>query len=70
MPRTDPALIHFRMNEVIRRVGRNRLSAEVASEFVRTGNQYRIDERLGECEPFHQVVVHSLERTMRRFGVE
>ncbi|WP_189788092.1 hypothetical protein [Streptomyces capitiformicae] len=58
------------MNEVIRRVGRNRLSAEVASEFERTGNQYRIDERLGECEPFHQVVVHTLERTMRRFGVE
>jgi hypothetical protein len=56
-----------------RRVGRgrrDRLSAEVAPEFVRTGNQYRIDERLGEHEPFHQVVVHSLERTMRRFGME
>lgn len=57
-------------NEVIRRVGCNRLSVEVASEAVRTGSQYRIDERLGECKPFHQVVVHSLERTMRRFGVE
>jgi hypothetical protein len=33
---------------VIRWVGRKRLSAEVASEFVRTCNQYRIDERLGE----------------------
>ncbi|WP_157857535.1 hypothetical protein [Streptomyces yerevanensis] len=70
MPRTGPALIHFRMNEVIRQVGRNRLSAEVASEFVQTGNQCRIDERLGKCKPFHQVVVHSLEPTMRRFGVE
>ncbi|MBA4866981.1 hypothetical protein H1V43_37950 [Streptomyces sp. PSKA54] len=37
---------------------------------MRTGNQYRIDERLGECKPFHQVLVHSLEWTMRRFGVE
>ncbi|MFG2028533.1 hypothetical protein [Streptomyces sp. NPDC048825] len=58
------------MNEVIRQVGRNWLSAEVASKFVRTGNQYRGDERLGECKPFHQVAVHSLERSMRRFGVE
>lgn len=55
---------------MIRRVGCNRLSAEVASEAVRTGNQYRIDERLGECKLFHQVVVRSLERTMRKFGVE
>jgi hypothetical protein len=54
------------MNEVIRQVWRNRLPAEVASESVRTGNQYRIDGRLGECKPFHQVVVHSLERTMCR----
>ncbi|MFC4472716.1 hypothetical protein ACFPH6_51105 [Streptomyces xiangluensis] len=44
--------------------------AEVASEAVRTGDQYRIDERLGERKPFHQVVVHSLERTMRWSGVE
>jgi hypothetical protein len=58
------------MNAVICWVGRNRLSAEVASEFVRTGNQYRIDKRLGECEPFRQALVRSLERTMRRFGVE
>ncbi|MEU0068730.1 hypothetical protein ABZ027_04050 [Streptomyces sp. NPDC006332] len=58
------------MNPVICRVGRNRLSAEVASEFVRASNQYPIDERLGECEPFHQVLVRSLERTMRRFGAE
>jgi 2-haloacid dehalogenase len=63
-------LIHFRINEVIRRVLGDRLPAEVADEFVRTGNQYRIDECLGEYKPFHQIVANALERTMRRFGLE
>ncbi|MET9527669.1 haloacid dehalogenase type II [Streptomyces coeruleorubidus] len=63
-------LIHFRINEVIRRVLGDRLPAEIADEFLRTGNQYRIDECLGAYQPFHQVVAHSLERTMRRFGLE
>ncbi|PNG24076.1 haloacid dehalogenase type II [Streptomyces cahuitamycinicus] len=63
-------LIHFRINEVIRRVLGDRLPAEIADEFLRTGNQYRIDECLGAYQPFHQVVARSLERTMRRFGLE
>jgi 2-haloacid dehalogenase len=36
-------LIHFRINEVIRRVLADRLPAEIADEFLRTGNQYRIE---------------------------
>jgi 2-haloacid dehalogenase len=63
-------LIHFRINEVIRRVLGDRLPAEIADEFLRIGNQYRIDECLGAYQPFHQVVARSLERTMGRFGLE
>ena len=63
-------LIHFRINEVIRRVLGDRLPAEIADEFVRTGNQYRIDECMGEYEPFLGIVGHSLERALRRFGLE
>jgi 2-haloacid dehalogenase len=63
-------LIRFRINEVIRRVLGDRLPAEVADEFMRTGNQYRLDECLGEYKPFHQIVANALERTMRRFGLE
>ncbi|WP_086838340.1 haloacid dehalogenase type II [Amycolatopsis kentuckyensis] len=63
-------LIHFRINDAIRRVLGDRLPPEVADDFLRTGNAYRIDECLGAWQPFHRVVAHSLERTMRRFGLE
>jgi 2-haloacid dehalogenase len=63
-------LIHFRINDAIRRVLRDRLPAEIADEFVQSGNDYRIDECMGEWKPFHQIVGHALERTCARFGVE
>jgi 2-haloacid dehalogenase len=63
-------LIHFRINDAIRRVLGDRLPAEIADEFLRAGNEYRIDECMGEWTPFHEIVAHSLERTMRRFGLE
>jgi 2-haloacid dehalogenase len=63
-------LIHFRINDAIRRVLGERLPAEIADDFLRAGNAYRIDECMGEYKPFHQIVGDSLERTMRRFGLE
>jgi 2-haloacid dehalogenase len=63
-------LIQFRINDAIRRVLGDRLPAEIADEFLRAGNAYRIDECMGEWKPFHQIVGHSLERTMRRFGLD
>lgn len=63
-------LIHFRINDAIRRVLGDRLPAEIAEDFLQAGNAYRIDECLGEWKPFHQIVAHALERTMRRFGLE
>jgi 2-haloacid dehalogenase len=63
-------LIQFRINDAIRRVLGERLPAEIAEDFLRAGNAYRIDECMGEYKPFHQIVGDSLERTMRRFGLE
>jgi 2-haloacid dehalogenase len=63
-------LIHFRINDAIRRVLGERLPAEIAEDFLRAGNAYRIDECMGEYKPFHRIVGDSLERTMRRFGLE
>jgi 2-haloacid dehalogenase len=63
-------LIHFRINDAIRRVLGERLPAEIAEDFLRAGNAYRIDECMGEYKPFHQIVGDSLERTMRRFGLQ
>jgi 2-haloacid dehalogenase len=63
-------LIHFRINEVIRRVLGDRLPAEIADDFLRTGNQFRFDECMGDWKPFHQIVARSLERTMRWFDLE
>src|SRR5215213_5718253 len=63
-------LIHFRINDAIRRVLGDRLPAEIAGDFLQAGDAYRIDECMGEWKPFHQIVGHSLERTMRRFGLD
>jgi 2-haloacid dehalogenase len=63
-------LIHFRINDAIRRVLGDRLPPEIADDFLRAGNAYRIDECMGDWKPFHQIVACSMERTMHRFGLE
>jgi 2-haloacid dehalogenase len=63
-------LIHFRINDAIRRVLGDRLPAEIADDFLKAGNEYRIDECMGEYKPFHQIVGNALRRTCARFGVE
>ena len=63
-------LIQFRISDAIREVLGDRLPAEIADEFLQVCKAYRIDECLGEYQPFHEVVGRSLERTMRRFGLE
>src|SRR4051794_34518917 len=57
-------LIHFRINHAIRRGLGDRLPAQIADDFLRACSAYRIDECMGEYKPFHQIVGHSLERTM------
>ncbi len=48
-------LIHFRINDAIRRVLGDRLPAEITDDFLLAGNAYRIDECMGEWKPFHQI---------------
>jgi 2-haloacid dehalogenase len=63
-------LIQFRINDAIRQALGDRLPAHIADDFLRACSAYRIDECMGEYKPFHQIVGHSLERTMCRFGLE
>ena len=63
-------LIQFRINDAIRQVLGDRLPAEIADQFLQACKAYRIDECTGAYQPFHQVVGRSLERTMRRFGLD
>ena len=63
-------LIQFRINDAIRGALGERLPAEIADDFLRACSAYRIDECMGDYKPFHQIIGHSLERTMSRFGLE
>lgn len=63
-------LIHFQINAAIRRVLGDRLPGELADQFMKAGNAYRVDECMGEWKPFHQIVAQALRRTCARFGVE
>jgi 2-haloacid dehalogenase len=63
-------LIHFRINDSIRRVLGDRLPAEIADDFAKAGNQFRFDECMGEWKSYLQIVDQALRRTMRMFGLE
>jgi 2-haloacid dehalogenase len=63
-------LIRFRINDAIRQVLGDRLPSETAAEFMQVCKAYRIDECMGEYKPFEQITGRSMERAMRRFGLE
>jgi 2-haloacid dehalogenase len=63
-------LIRFRINDAIREVLGDRLPGEVAEAYLQTCKHYRVDECLGEYQPFHAVVARSMERASRRLGLE
>jgi len=63
-------LIQFRINDAIRQVLGDRLPAEIADEFLQAAKAYRIDECMGDYQPFHQIVANSMERASGRVGLE
>ena len=63
-------LIKFSINDAIRKVLGDRLSAEFAEDFPNACKAYRFDECMGEYKPFHQIVADSMERASRRLGLE
>jgi 2-haloacid dehalogenase len=63
-------LIRFAINDAIRGVLGDRLPAEVAEEYLRVCKAYRIDECVGDYQPFHRIVARSMERASRWVGLE
>ena len=63
-------LIKFAINDAMCEVLGDRLPADVADEYLRVCKAYRIDECLGEYQPFHQIVARSMERASRWVGLE
>jgi 2-haloacid dehalogenase len=63
-------LIKFAINDAMREVLGDRLPAEVADEYLRVCKAYRIDECMGDYQPFHQIVARSMERAAHWVGME
>ncbi|HEX5591502.1 MAG TPA: haloacid dehalogenase type II [Candidatus Limnocylindrales bacterium] len=63
-------LIKFSINDAIRAVMGDRLPAEIADDFLQVCKAYRIDECMGDYQPFSQIVARSMERASRRVGLE
>jgi 2-haloacid dehalogenase len=63
-------LIKFAINDAIREVMGDRLPAEIADGYLQACKAYRIDECMGDYQPFDQIVARSMERASRRVGLE
>jgi 2-haloacid dehalogenase len=63
-------LIKFSINDAIREVLGDRLPAEIADAYLRICKAHRIDECMGDYQPFHQIVARSMERASRWVGLE
>ncbi len=63
-------LIHFRLDETVRKILGDRLPAEIVDDFELAGEQIRFDECMGDWRPYHQIIDVALRRTMARFGLE
>ena len=63
-------LIKFAINDAMRQVLGDRLPADVADEYLRICKAYRIDECMGDYQPFDRIVANSMERASRRVGLE
>ena len=63
-------LIKFAINDALKQVLGDRLPAEIAEAYLQAAKAYRIDECMGEYQPFSQIVARSMERASRRVGLE
>src|SRR5215210_5448188 len=63
-------LIKFAINDALREVLGDRLPAEIADDYLQACKAFRIDECMGDYQPFHQIVATSMERASRRVGIE
>jgi 2-haloacid dehalogenase len=63
-------LIKFSINDAMHQVLGDRLPAEIADAYLRICKAHRIDECMGDYQPFHQIVARSMERASRWVGLE
>jgi 2-haloacid dehalogenase len=63
-------LIKFSINDAMREVLGERLPAELADRYLQICKAYRIDECMGDYQPFHQIVARSMERASHSVGLE
>ena len=63
-------LIRFRINDATRDVLGDRLPAELVDDYLHACKAYRIDECMGDYQPFDRIVANSMERASRRVGLE
>jgi 2-haloacid dehalogenase len=63
-------LTRFRMSDMAREMFADRIPAEKMDDFVRDFASYRLDEILGAWKPYRDVLVNSIHRTGRRWGIK
>ena len=63
-------LTRFRMTEMAREMFADRIPVDSMDAFIRDFASFRIDEILGPWKPYRDVVVNSLHRTAKRWGVK
>ncbi len=63
-------LTRFRMGEMAHEMFAGRIPAEKMDDFMRDFAAYRLDEVLGPWKPYRDLLVNSLHRTARRWGIK
>jgi 2-haloacid dehalogenase len=63
-------LTRFRMSDMTREMFAGRIPPDRMEQFVRDFATYRLDEVLGQWQPYDQVIKNALQRTCRRHGIE
>lgn len=63
-------LIRFRMGGMAREMFADRIAPGNMDQFVRDFSAYRLDEVLGDWQPYATVLANALDRTCRRWKIE
>jgi 2-haloacid dehalogenase len=63
-------LTRFRMSEMAREMFADRIPADKMDAFIRDFSSYRMDEILGPWKPYRDVLVNSIMRVAKRWGIK
>lgn len=62
-------LTRFHMSDMAREFFKDTVPAEKMDDFLTDWARYRLDEVLGEWQPYKDVIANSVERTCRKWGI-